>query len=83
MSRAVKATEFRDEWVKVRVTILMMRQTVSDIQTILMVQCALRAEVKFSRKCKWYYVPLTTCLEQANDDDQIIHTPYNLATLCY
>ena len=79
----VKATEFRDEWVKVRVTILMMRQTVSDIQTILMVQCALRAEVEFSRKCKRYYFPLTKCLEQANDDDQTIHTPYNLATLCY
>ena len=45
--------------------------------------CLLRVEVKFSRKCKRYYFPLTKCLEQANEDDQTIHTPYNLATLCY
>ena len=63
----------------------MMKQTVSDIliQIILMLQCTLRAEVKFSRKRKRYYSPLTKYLEQANDNNKTIHTPYNLATLCY
>ena len=43
MSQAVKATEFRDQWVKVKVTVLTMKQTVSEIQTSYVVQGTLPA----------------------------------------
>ena len=36
---------FRDEWVKVKVTILTMKQTVSEIQILYMVQGTLPTEV--------------------------------------